>query len=176
MKKVLTCILEIVIAIVIVAISIVNICKNNNFWTASITQVCTLAVSLGIVFWANQYKNDVRKSKEHAESLLKRLQLMVEDDSFSTILNDENAEETRKNLNLTLRRMSNCIDVLKKYSTTLNFKEEIKYITEQFEKYKTTIGDHINDLDYLSKTELEFRRIAENIDAKCDYIIFSLYT
>lgn len=81
----------------------------------------------------------------------------------------------QKELNLTNRKISNYLTILNQYGKTLGFPEEVKYIEAEFGKYKQTIGDHIADLEYLSKTEPEFRKIAENIDTKCEAIILKFY-
>lgn len=154
---------------------IYNFFNNCQFMDSSITQVLTLIVTIGVAFWATQYKNDLRKTKENAESVIEKLQTIVSNECFYSIPANGNVEEVKKNINCTNRKINNCIDILEQYASTLKFENDIKYIREQFESYKRITGDHILDLDYLSKSELEFRRIADNIDTKCDYIILSLY-
>ena len=165
----------VVIAGIIISITIFNLCSNETFLTASITQILTLAVTLGIAFWATQYKTDIRKTKEHAEDVIRKLQSIVSDKQFYSIPAEGNKEEIQKLVNSTNRKINNCITILCEYSKTLGFNEEINYIHNEFEKYKERTGEHINDLDYLSKSEDEFKRISNNIDFKCDYIILSLY-
>ena len=81
----------------------------------------------------------------------------------------------QKQINTTNRKINNYISILEEYAKTLNFKSEMKYIRNEFETYRTRVGEHISDLEYLSKSETEFKRAAENIDTKCDYIILGLY-
>jgi len=152
-----------------------NIFFNCSFWSASITQVLTLLVTIGVAFWATQYKNDLRKMKENAENVIEKLQAIVSNEQFYSIPADGDLSEIQKNINSTNRKINNCIDILEQYGSNLKFKEEINYIRKEFETYKTRTGEHIQDLYYLSKSEGEFRRIAENIDTKCDFIILSLY-
>ena len=64
---------------------------------------------------------------------------------------------------------------MQQYSKSLGFEEDVKYIETEFKEYKEMVSEHIEDLDYLSKTESRFRRFSENIDSKCDVIILSLY-
>ena len=154
---------------------IYNFFNNCRFMDSSVTQVLTLVVTIGVAFWATQYKNDLRKTKENAENVIEKLQTIVSNECFYSIPADGDLEEVKKSINCTNRKINNCIDILEKYASNLKFKDDIKYIREQFDAYKIIIGDHIQDLDYLSKSETEFRRIADNIDTKCDYIILSLY-
>lgn len=143
--------------------------------SVSVAQILTLLVALCIAFWATQYKNDQRKAKEHAERMLLKLQQIVTDEQFYSIPVDGNIEIVQKNINTTNRKISNYINVLKDHGKVLHFYTEITYIETEFSKYKEKVGEHIGDLDYLSKTESEFRRIADNIDSKCESIIILFY-
>ncbi len=176
MKNKIILAVEIIISIVIFVILVVNFIFNfSEFWKASISQILTLAVAIGIAFWASQYKNDQRKSKEHIQSILMKLQQIVLQESFYIIPSNSNQEEILKTINSTNRRINNCLSILEEYSKVFEFTNEMEYIKNEFNTYKTKIGDHITDLEYLSKTEEEFKRVSNNIDSKCDFIIFSLY-
>lgn len=175
MKKIITSVLVIVLAGLTITTGICNWINNKDFFTASITQVLTLAVTLSIAFWATQYKTDIRKMKEHAEDVIEKLQALVSDAQFYSIPASGDKESIQKQINSTNRKINNCISILYEYSKTLKFKNEMDYIRGEFDTYKLRIGEHISDLEYLSKSENEFKRTAENIDTKCDYIILSLY-
>lgn len=173
MKKIITTILVIVFVSLTIAIGICNWIHNDTFFTASVTQVLTLAITLGIAFWATQYKSDVRKMKEHAETVLRKIQILVSDELFYSIPAEGNIKDIQKQINATNRKITNCITILDEYAKTLDF--NMDYIRREFDTYKSRVGEHISDLEYLSKSENEFKRIAENIDSKCDYIILDLY-
>ncbi len=175
MKKIITFILVIVLAGLTIATGICNWIHNEDFFSASITQVLTLAITLSVAFWATQYKTDVRKMKEHAENVIEKLQALVSDSQFYSIPADGDKEAIQKQITTTNRKINNYISILNEYAKTLNFKTEVEYIRGEFETYRTRVGEHINDLEYLSKSEAEFKRAAENIDTKCDYIILGLY-
>lgn len=63
----------------------------------------------------------------------------------------------------------------REYGKQLGFQDDVKYIDEQFTEYKSFVSDHLNDLDYLSKSETQLRKYSENIDSKCDQIIVKFY-
>ena len=73
------------------------------------------------------------------------------------------------------RKFANCLSVLEEYGKLLGLQDDVKYIDEQFTEYKTFISDHLNDFDYLSKSEAHLRRLSENIDSKCDQIVVKFY-
>lgn len=153
-----------------------NLVANyQSFLTASAAQVLTLLIALSVAFWANQYKNDQRKSKEHVERIILKIQNIVSDEEFSQISSKDDKDKVKKQILIRNRKVNNYISILKDYSNELKFDEEIKYIENEFIQYKEKTGAHIEDLDYLSKTEDEFRKNAENIDTKCENIILKLY-
>ena len=131
-----------------------NLVANyQSFLTASAAQVLTLLIALSVAFWANQYKNDQRKSKEHVERILLKIQNIVSDEEFSQISSKDDKDKVKKQILIRNRKVNNYISILKDYSNELKFDEEIKYIENEFIQYKEKTGAHIEDLDYLSKTE-----------------------
>ena len=175
MKKRIIIIMEVAILLLIVGVGVCNAINNDSFWNVTIAQLLTPLIALFFAFWATQYKNDQRKAKEHAEKIILNLQEIVSNERFYVISALEEQSAKQKELNLTNRKISNYLTILSQYGKTLGFSEEVKYIEAEFGKYKQTIGDHISDLEYLSKTEPEFRKIAENIDTKCEAIILKFY-
>lgn len=176
MKK--DCLIKIVVGILCaftIGVGIYNGFVNDTFFAASLTQVLTLLISLCIVFWATQYKNDQRKVKEHAEDIIEKVQILVTREDFFVFSALGDKEETKKKIMANNRKISNCINVMQQYSKTLGFEDDVKYIENEFKEYKEMVSEHIEDLDYLSKTESRFRKFSENIDSKCDVIILSLY-
>lgn len=158
-----------------VGIGIYNIVKNSNFWNVSVAQVLTLLVTISIAFWATQFKNDQRSAKTHAEKVIAKIQSIVSCEEFYTFIPSSNEEDAKKNYRISQRKFANCLSVLEEYGKQLGFQDDVKYIDEQFTEYKTFISDHLNDFDYLNKSEAHLRRLSENIDSKCDQIIVKFY-
>jgi len=164
-----------ILTILTLGIGIYNLYHSTRFLEASATQILTLLIALYIAFWANQYKNDLRNAKGHVERILLNLQQIVVSDCFCTFPADGDLTSIQKATNIMNRKIANYLRVLKEYGKTLKFSQQIEYIENQFVEYKNKVGEHISDLDYLSKTESEFRKIAENINSKCEDIILLLY-
>lgn len=165
---------QIVVGALILAVLVLGIYNtkhNPQFFSASSTQVVTLIVALVVAFWATQFKNDERKQKEHAESIINKLQQIVSDESFVIINEDSNTQD----ILMRNKKISNCITILKKYADNLSFKSDAEYIENEFKEYRSLVDEKIKDLDYLSKSESMLRKYAENIDSKCDSITFNLY-
>lgn len=174
-KQIIMYSIEAIFLLFIISTGIYNFIKNDTFLYASVSQLLTLLLTLGIAFWATQYQNDRRKMKEHAESAIVKLQLLITEESFYLFNIDGDKDLIKKRTTLTNRRINNYIDIIKQYAKDLGFKDDVEYIETQFAEYKTIVSEHIEDLTYLSKSETQFRRFSENIDSKCDKIILSLY-
>lgn len=162
-------------AVVTFGTGVYNAFVNDEFWNVSAAQVLTLLVTILIVFLATQFKNDQRSAKAHAEKVIVKIQNIVESEEFYTFIPGNSEETAKKNYSISQRKFANCITVLEEYGKQLGFLDEARYINEQFSEYKLFISDHLNDFDYLSKSETHLRKISENIDSKCDQIIVKFY-
>jgi hypothetical protein len=131
----------------------------------------TLMVAVIIAFWATQFKNDTRKQKEQIENILHKLQALISHPDFHSI----NEKTVKEDVLMTNRAISNYIKLLKTRSEKFKFQNDIEYIEDQFESYKTFISDNICDFKALENQHITLRRWSENIDYRCNQIIFSLY-
>lgn len=171
MKKWLLWGVPVFFAIGIFVLGICNYVNNENFWEASIYQIVTLLMAILITFYATQYKNDQRKVKDYAENIIRKIQVIVDEEGFVTF--DETTEN--KAVTMTNRKLNNYIDILKEYGKKLGFQEEAEYIEEQFKSYRNIVDEHLSDKEYLSKSNTTFQMYAENIEHKCERIILNLY-
>ena len=99
---------------------------------------------------------------------------MVISEKFYKFDSDQN-ETREKEINTNNRKIQNYITILQEYAKQLNIDEGVEYISNEFKNYKTLVGDHIKDFDYLAKSEKELQKYSENIDTKCEFIILQLY-
>lgn len=165
--------LGIILFFAIVGVSIYVAIKNSEtYFQLNVGNSLTLLVALGIAYWATQSKNNHRTQKEHAEKVLIKLQTSVSKECMYIIDNSFNKDK----MTMDIRYISNLINLLGKYSDSLGFSEGYKYISTQFSEYKEFIGNKITDIDYLKKSEIELKKYLENINSKCDQIIFDLFS
>lgn len=164
------------------ALAIATVCVGWNaavnyegFWNVTAAQVLTLLVTLGIAFWATQYKNDQRSAKAHAEKIITKIQDIVESEAFYSFVPGSDEETIKKNYRMAQRKLSNCLLVLKEYGKQLGFEEDAEYIEEQIDEYKSFVSEKLNDFEYLNKSETHLRKLAQNIDSKCDLIVVNFY-
>lgn len=159
------------ILLFIIYVGVVNFINNSQFMTASVTQIITLIIAVVITFYITQYKNDQRKVKDYAENIVRKIQTTVMDEEFVSF--SEGTES--KQITMLSRKMSNYINILKKYGDKLGFSDDAQYIEEEFQRYRDFVGQHINDIEYLRKSETTLQNHSEKIEQKCDLIIFNLY-
>lgn len=175
-KRLLYILIISIISIFIVSDFVINMLTNfNDFLKSSFTQILSIIIAIGIAFWASQYKNDQRKGKEHVQTILIKLQEIVTNEKFYSISSDANQNEIEITINTNNRKINNYLTILDEYSKIFKFEDDFKYIRNEFEEYRTTIGNHIKDLDYLNKSYIELKRHSDNIDSKCNFIIMMLY-
>lgn len=174
-KKRFVNIVVIVCLIGAIVIGGISLCRNENFWNVNAAQVLTLIVTICIAFWATQSKNDERKKKDHAEQILRKIQMIVTNEAFYCISTSCDVVENKKKMTMTNRSLNNAIDILKKYGSMLNFNDAVEYIEKEFKDYRELVSEHCEDLEYLNKSESTLKKYADNIDNKCDSIILDLY-
>ena len=156
-------------------VGIYNHCKNPSFWDVNVAQILTLFITIAIAFWATQFKNDQRRAKDHVERVIIKIQNLVVAEQFYSFDPNGDVENGKKLYGISTRKVTNCIEVLKSYGASFGFEADIEYIEKELTNYKVLVSEHINDFDYLSKSESQLRRHSENIDSKCDQIIVKLY-
>lgn len=176
MKKAIVIAPYVLLAIIIL-IAIYNMfwSPGNGFWNASIAQLLTPLVAVCLTFLATQLKNDQREAKKHAEAIIEKIQATVSNEKFYYFKDFDDKEMLQNEIQMTNRKMSNCIEILVKYSINLGFKEDAEYIKGEFERYRELIDSSSANTESLSGLYLAFKNYAENISSKCDQICVKLY-
>jgi len=148
---------------------------NDDFWRVNVAQALTLIVTICVAFWATQLTNDIRKKKEHAEQILRKIQSIVTDECFYIIPEFCDEEKTKKEIMMQYRALNNSINILKEYGQDLRFEEDAIYIEKEFKDHREFVSEHLADMHYLSQSVSTLRKHSENISSKCDFIVFRLY-
>ena len=168
----------VVFCALVIGSGVVSWCHNPfQFWTFSIANCLTLLVAVLLSFFYAQRQAEIdrnqaeqRKQKDAAIRLLEALEATILSQS-AYVVSKENGPEP---LTMTKRRMSNYIETIKKNATDFGIEKEIGLIEERFKEYSDTIGNHIDDLEYLEKSRMELLRPLEIIQAKIYDAIFVL--
>lgn len=164
--------ISLLVLIVILIVGVYNAVKFKGFFRITFPQLSASFIALFFAFIATQHINDERNYKQKAVQVIEKLQNTVGNESFYAFSSEENY---KKQITITNRKISNYLSIMSKYSERLKFNREIDYINGEFEEYKEFVSEHICDFDYLLKSEMNLRRLSENIDSKCDEIIQLLF-
>ncbi len=171
MKKAIKGIL-VFVSLGILALTVYNICVDyTNFLNVSIGQVMTVAIAIYFAFYLTQRNNDVRVQKEVYRKILEAVQEIAADKDNYVI--DENTDI--KILTMTKRSLNNYIGILKRYSVEMGVQERIDKVARYVDEYAVFLGNHLDDKEYLSKSEAELRRPLELINIETIEVMMELY-
>jgi hypothetical protein len=145
---------------------------SESFFSISFSGVITVSMNafilLFITLYFNQANNDSQKRKEILRSVLVQLQ-----DKFYAIA-PANAVD-KEHILTENRHLNNLIRILEERSDEFNIKSEIGFIRQRFDEYKDLMESHINDTDYLHKSQKEINRPIELIHPKIIEAMLNLY-
>lgn len=171
MKKAINGILMFV-ALGILVLTVYNIYIDyTEFFKISVGQIMTVTVAIFFAFYLTQRNNDVRVQKEVYKKILQAVQEIVADKDNYVI--DEDTDI--KMLTMTKRSLNNYMSMLKKYSGKMGVQEKIEKISRYVDEYADFLGNHLDDKEYLAKSEAELRRPLELINIEAIEIMMELY-
>lgn len=172
MKKNPSILFVLLFLVFIIILAICNIKHNEDFFKIPLYNILNLFIAVVIAYYLTQRKNDERKLKEKAEELIDKIQNKLNSGQAYNITSSEDIAYVL----LMHRSISNWLRLLEKLKDKLKFKNELAYINENFRSYKEFIGNHVSDLDYLSKSRKELENYILLMDNKLDEIKISMYS
>ena len=161
----------IIALILLIILVLYNIVNNENFFELSIGTLLTLFIAIFISFYLVQKNTDQRYQKQIYYNLLLDIQKFVTNpDTYSFDVNTD-----IRTITLKKRILSNYIGIAYSYSKKFNLEQEINFIKEKFKEYDKFIGDHISDINYLSKSKDDLRRPLDLINYRLYEMMLKLY-
>jgi len=161
------------IIIMIIIVSIVNIfaLKNYYFWKISVGNCLTLIVALVITYYFSKKNKDDDNKKAILLDLFHKFDDLINDEKLVNI-----TDNTDKNYILMKKRqISNYLVILKNNAKKFRIEEEIGFIEKKANEYMTLIGEHQDNLEYLSERRDELMRPIELINPKLVEAMIKLY-
>ncbi|MPM96456.1 hypothetical protein SDC9_143619 [bioreactor metagenome] len=128
-------------------------------------------VALVFAYYFTQKNIDNRKIKEIIEDIIIKIQIEISNDSSYIFEKDFD----KKVIMLKLRNLNNKIDILESAKKELKISEEVNYIHKEFDEYRESIGENLEDINFLITNQKEFMKKLQNIDNKCDELKMRLY-
>lgn len=171
MNKYRNFIIVIPLAIVLTVLVIFNIRNNANFFMISIGSLLTLFVAILISYYFVQRNTDQRYQKEIYVKLLMDIQSFVTNPDIYTF----NKEIDTGIITSRKRTLSNYIRLIESHSKKFCLQTEVEFVRKKFDEYDELIGDHISDIEYLSKSKKELQRPLDLINDKLYEMMLKLY-
>lgn len=138
---------------------------------ASFSTCLSLLAVIGISFFLSQRLTDKRKQRDIMLKVVESLEALVADPRLYKITMDTTEQE----ILMRNRVISNRISILEQCPSKVGISEQVRFIREKFREYEDFVGDHIQNLAYLTESEKELRRPVELIDHKTYELMLKLY-
>lgn len=160
-----------VIVVVVIMVYCAKVKNNEGFWDFTVGNGLTLLVALVVSFYFTQLNIDERNKKEIYLQQLERLQLIVSKECLYKIDLDTDIEK----LLMMKRKINNCTTVLKDRASEFDLQGDMGFIIEKVTEYTNLIGEHQDDLEYLSKSSHELERPLDLIEQKLNEMKLKLF-
>lgn len=171
-KKVIIVLFVIFILVAIVAYLQIEFNANTDFWKINISETLTVIVAVVFTYYFCELENNERIIKKKIEEVLNDIQNTIIDKC------DINPGTLSKNEKLkNLKYINNKILILEKLVDE-DLKDDIKYVKEEYQKYKNFISQNINEpKEYFERDErmILIKNYLDNMDNKIDLMISKLY-
>lgn len=166
-------ILVIIFIAIILGLSIYNCIKcPSSFFKLNISNVLTLVVVFIFAFFIVQRKQDNRRLKDSVVKILEDMQ-SLDTEKFTC---DNFSKDSIDILQQNMRNFNNKLNALKNLSKKINIQDDIEYIENQFNGYKTLIDNHIQEYDHLNNSAKELNQFIALIDSRITTVIIKIYS
>ena len=133
----------------------------NVFWTVNISDGIEIFVLIFVSYFL------VDRQKEKINALINKVQLRLLDADLVKVDTEENRKITR----IKVTSISNLLEIIK---DNMDNKNNIDNIVTKMDNLSVLIMDHIEDEDYIRKTNSHIIRTVIDIDTKLEKIKFDI--
>lgn len=144
---------------------------STHYFAAPLHSIATLFCAIFISYQLTQALNNKRRAQDAVEKLLCKIEAKILDDS----LLDFGTDIDTKQILLRNRYINNKITAIQSYASILGFEEYSNTLKASFVEYEETVGEHIEDNLYLSKSLTTFKRNIDKVDAAIEDIRFHMF-
>jgi len=124
-----------------------------------------------VVYIFVEYKNDERSRKQSLDHLIKKVISRLEDPRMYKISQDSDVNHIR----IIQKSINNELNIIKGCAVDFCFEEEANYCQETFKEYWYFISEHLNEIDYLSKSETKLLNDIVNIIWRLEVVTVNLH-
>lgn len=139
----------------------------NVFWTVNISDGIEIFVLIFVSYFLVDRQNEKDRKKEKINALINKVQLRLLDADLVKVDTEENRKITR----IRVTSISNLLEIIK---DNMDNKNNIDNIVTKMDNLSVLIMDHIEDEDYIRKTNSHIIRTVIDIDTKLEKIKFDI--
>lgn len=142
--------------------------KVGKFWQNSFLDIMQLLILLVVSFSLVQMQNRINRKIEKLDVIIDKIQEKLLDEKLIRIGNENECLKTR----IKLLSISNLLEYIKKYDKKID--NEMNSIIEQMDMLNMLVFDHIEDKDFIKKSEPRIQFLIYNMVDKLDGIHLKL--
>lgn len=147
-----------------------NINNNENFFIAPLYSIITIIIALVFTFFLNQVLIEKRRKKENLLRIVQKT--IVELDSPCLIIKNESDVLSTRLLQQSIRNHIKMMTGNKLFSQ--QNKTLLSLVEKDFNDYWDFLSEHINDVEYLIKSQSTLSKHIQNAKNKLDEISLNI--
>ncbi len=146
----------------VIGLMIINIIgQKDGFWGTSFLDIVEVLILLYVSYYLVQKENASNRKKEKLDLVLVEIHKKILDSELISVGNKTEKLITR----IKLRSISNLIKFVKD-NVNEKMQSKLEYVEEQNNNLMALCIDHIDDVEYIEKSQADFQRIITNISDK----------
>lgn len=152
-------------AIGTIILLIFNICLSiDGFWSVTISEGIEIFILIFVSFFLVDRQKSVDKRKAKIIDVIIKIQEKILDPNLIVIDSENDKKVTR----IKLKSISNLLEIITK--SDISAQHNIQIIVNDMDSLSALVMDHIDDSDYIEKSNPEIVRLVTNIDTKLEEI------
>lgn len=139
----------------------------SGFWNVSIGDGIEIFILIFVSFYLVERQNNVDRKKEKINDVISKIQIKMLDSELIVV----DSENSKKVTRIKLKTISNLLEIVKK---DISNQTSIQSIVSEMDSLSAIVMDHIDDAEYIDKSNSEIIRLVTNIDTKLEQIKFDI--
>lgn len=152
-------------------INALNKGQAADYFSVPFYNIINISIAVFFAYFLTQRRNDIRKKKEIAVTIIEKILYDLSNQKMYKIT----SPDTINHIRITQRSVHNRLHMLQEYKKEFNFNENLNHIQANFDLYWDTISNHINDMEYLGKSEIELYHLLTISINGLEKMIIDLY-
>lgn len=163
-KKPLIILFSVVTILLFILSLLFDFCDS---WKINASDCIEIFILIFVSYYLVDCQNSIDRKKEKINDVISKIQERILDPELIVVETPDNKKVTR----IKLTSISNLLEIVKEDITD---KTLIESVVIEMDSLNAIVMDHIDDTDYIKKSNSEIVRLVTNIDTKLEKIKFSI--